>query len=102
MNIRKAPIIDLVEFIIEEKASENNYNSILELINKYYTIIEHEQILPIITAQEAILKDWCFGDYSYDMSKMPNTEGLLVVNKEGLWGITTLYYNRTDDPVIKI
>lgn len=102
MNIRKAPIADFMDFLYEDRDTIKQCNSIIDAINKYYSIIEHVEIAPKVTAKETILKDWCFGDYSYDMSNIPVMDGLLVVDKNNNWGITTRCLERTNNSVIKV
>lgn len=87
MKIKKAPVSDLVAYFIElynQDITGTQYTSIPDIISTYYHKIAGSRI-PIY--EKILIEDWCFGSWG-EIEDMPWTEGILVKDKNGNFGIT--------------
>ena len=87
MKIKKAPVSDLIAYFIElynKDITGTEYTSIPDIISSYYQKIAGSRI-PIY--EKILIEDWCFSSWG-EIEDMPWTEGVLVKNKNGDFGIT--------------
>lgn len=87
MKIKKAPVSDLIAYFIElynKDITGTEYTSIPDMISSYYQKIAGSRI-PIY--EKILIEDWCFSSWG-EIEDMPWTEGVLVKNKDGNFGIT--------------
>lgn len=87
MKIKKAPVSDLIAYFIElynKDITGTEHTSIPDIISSYYQKIAGSRI-PIY--EKILIEDWCFSSWG-EIEDMPWTEGVLVKNKNGDFGIT--------------
>lgn len=87
MKIKKAPVSDLIAYFIElynQDITGTEYVSIPDIISSYYQKIAGSRI-PIY--EKILIEDWCFSSWG-EVEDMPWTEGVLVKDKNGDFGIT--------------
>ena len=87
MKIKRAPVSDLIAYFIElynKDITGTEHTFIPDIISSYYQKIAGSRI-PIY--EKILIEDWCFSSWG-EIEDMPWTEGVLVKNKNGDFGIT--------------
>lgn len=86
MDIRQAPIKDLIDYFKEAEKNEQESTSIIKTISEYYTKLTGYDIEPFYDIPEIVLPEWSFGDYIH-VSDFNLPDGILVANGDK-WGLT--------------